>query len=172
MKRATGMVILFFALLFVSAGPSFADTINGCIGNGGSLRIVSSPTQCRNNETPLSWTTIDGIQAAAHGTVNFIAGSVPLPPNVTVTHTPNSGIYTITFSPNPFTPAVITPQGATNTPTCMATSRNNPIGSTCMANPAYDGTGAWSASVFCWLETAPLTYELGDADFAFLCIQQ
>jgi hypothetical protein len=87
---------------------------------------------------------VNGINAAAYGTV----GSIPLPPNVTVTHTPGSGIYDITFNPNPFTPSVGGPQGFDNAPTCVA-SAIQPLGVVCEVVVGYDGSGAWSASVSC-----------------------
>jgi len=33
-------------------------------------------------------------------------------------------------------------------------------------------TGAWSLSVSCMQETAPLFYDYADADFDFVCVQR
>ena len=35
--------------------PASAQTIDACVKNDGSLRIVSSPTDCRSKESPISW---------------------------------------------------------------------------------------------------------------------
>jgi len=174
MKRAIVIVTLFFTLLFVSAGPSFADTINGCIGRfGGFLRIVNAPSQCGNFETPISWNNVKGIQAAAYGTVALIGGNTTTPPSITVTHTPGSGIYDITFNPNPFTPSPGGAQAFENMPTCLAsTDRNNPVAhrASCSVGMGYNTTtGAWSATGFCKLDE---TGALQDADFDFICVQE
>jgi hypothetical protein len=170
MRRATLIIALFFALLFVAVNPGFAE--------------------------------VNGITAAAYGTV----GNFPLPPNVTMTHTPDSGIYDITFNPNPFTPSVTGPQGFDNAPTCVATAIQ-PLGVTCQATVGYDGTGAWHASVSCDREVSlptirgcvgnlagylrivsssnqcqsyetPISWQRSggraftDADFNFICVQK
>ena len=35
--------------------PASAQVIDACVKNDGSLRIVSSPTDCRSKESPISW---------------------------------------------------------------------------------------------------------------------
>jgi hypothetical protein len=174
MKRVTLSVYVFFVWLFIASFPGSirANEIYGCAQNStGALRIVGARTRCRSNETRITWNNIQGMKAVVYGMVNLIAGGgqiTPVPATFTMTHTPGTGVYKITFTPNPFTPAAPGTHGFDNAPTCIAADRNNPMGSRCTANAGYDTTtGAWNATINCSLQSGTA----GDADFSFACIQ-
>ena len=40
------------------AASSAEQTINACSDNAGTLRLVSTSSECKKNETPLSWNTV------------------------------------------------------------------------------------------------------------------
>jgi len=187
MKKTTLIALTLCAVFLVTASSGFAQVINGCVKNNGQLRIVSSAGQCGSNETAISWNAVGpqgpqgpqgppgvtaGISAAVYGTVTLIANgqiTPAAPATFSVTHTPGTGAYNITFTPNPFTPTNNTIQGA-NAPTCIAASRYNPLSTICVANTAYDTSVSpypWSAIVNCSdLSGFPM-----DADFQFVCVQ-
>jgi hypothetical protein len=166
---AASCVWMFSAELPSSASPA---AIHGCVNkSNGSLRIVSAPIRCGGNETRISWNNIQGMNAVVYGMVNLIAGGgqiMPSPATFTVTHTSGTGEYKIAFTPSPFIPSVPGPHGFDNAPTCLATSRKNPNGTSCTANVGYDtSTGAWNATINCTRQSGAAA----DADFAFACFQ-
>jgi hypothetical protein len=174
MKKLTASFAVLCALLFSAAyiNAAKADTIYGCVDKAsGALRIVAARTRCRSSETRISWNNIQGMHAIVHGMVNMIAGGgqiTPQPPTFTVTHTAGTGAYRISFTPNPFTPSAMGTHGFDNAPTCLADSRNNPMGSACTANVSYDTTtGAWNANINCRQQDGTAH----DADFVFACFQ-
>lgn len=173
MKRMPLLVAALSAGMLCMECPrlALAAPIHGCVTTStGALRILKTPSKCKKTETPLSWNSVSGVGAVVYGTVNLVAGGgqiMPQPAGFTVAH-PGLGQYAITFSPNPFAPSVMGTHGFDNAPTCLAASRNNPRGSTCTANLAYDtSTGAWSATVNCSQASGVAV----DADFAFACFQ-
>jgi hypothetical protein len=174
MKKTTLLIAASCAWMLCAEYPRSASAaaIHGCVDNSsGTLRLLKALSRCKKNETPISWNNVQGMNAVVYGTVNIIAGGgqiTPSPANFTVAHTTGTGEYKITFSPNPFTPSVPGAHGVDNAPTCLAASRNNPVGSICAANAGYDmGTGAWSATINCTRQAGPAV----DADFAFACFQ-
>jgi type VI secretion system secreted protein Hcp len=65
MRRKLGIAVVAVALVLGGAATyafavasSTADTINGCTGVDGSLRVVAAGANCRPNETALSWNTV------------------------------------------------------------------------------------------------------------------
>ncbi len=74
------ILILIIAAAFVAGTLTTAtivnaqgDTIQACIDKKGKVRIVDSPADCKNNETPLEW----NIQGPAGQGITFIKKTVP-----------------------------------------------------------------------------------------------
>ena len=55
---AVALVVGGAATYAFAVGSSTTQTINGCAGADGKLTIVTAPTDCKGNETPLSWNTV------------------------------------------------------------------------------------------------------------------
>jgi hypothetical protein len=67
MKKTILAITIICAALYTLAGVSYAqtNTIYACVNHSdGTLRIVSSLTECKKNEGPLSWNVAAGQQCA------------------------------------------------------------------------------------------------------------
>ncbi|HEX3805457.1 MAG TPA: type VI secretion system tube protein Hcp [Gaiellaceae bacterium] len=51
------LVLAAVATYSLAASSSDSQTLNACVSNDGSLRLVASPTACRKNEHAVSWNT-------------------------------------------------------------------------------------------------------------------
>jgi hypothetical protein len=59
MKRTILVVLVLCIAVFVGASSCLAaQAIYGCVSKNGQLTIVSNPGQCKNNETPISWSIV------------------------------------------------------------------------------------------------------------------
>jgi type VI secretion system secreted protein Hcp len=65
MRRKLGIAVAAVALVVCGAatyafavGSSTTQTINGCTGPDGLLRVIAAGAVCRPHETPLSWNTV------------------------------------------------------------------------------------------------------------------
>lgn len=54
-KTMIALVVLLTLLLLNVPGNAQDGVIYGCYAMSGHIRIVNSPSECRNNETPISW---------------------------------------------------------------------------------------------------------------------
>jgi len=54
MKRTILIALILCTVFFITASSSLAQVINGCVKNG-QLYILTGPGQCKQNETPISW---------------------------------------------------------------------------------------------------------------------
>jgi hypothetical protein len=54
-KRLFVSSILTMVMIFTVVGPSYSQTIYGCVSKSGALRIVSGAGQCKKTETSVSW---------------------------------------------------------------------------------------------------------------------
>ena len=66
--------LLIALALVLLAAAAYGDTINGCVGPSGILRIVVSGGGCQQNESPISWNTA-GPGASVIGTIQFDNGA-------------------------------------------------------------------------------------------------
>jgi hypothetical protein len=49
--------IMIGVILIATAELGYGQVINACIQQGGKLRIVTNVTECKKNETPISWSS-------------------------------------------------------------------------------------------------------------------
>ena len=51
-------VYVALVLLLLLALPAAAQMINGCVAPNGNLRIILPGDTCKNNEFPISWSSV------------------------------------------------------------------------------------------------------------------
>jgi type VI secretion system secreted protein Hcp len=77
------ILVVAVAVVVVGGGATYAwathsststQTINGCVGHDGKLRVVAPGGSCRNGETPLSWNTVGPVGPTGPTGAQGVAG--------------------------------------------------------------------------------------------------
>jgi len=159
MRKIVGVLIIgmCLALLIIAVFPRHgnAGVIYGCVAKNGALSIVSGPNQCSGKETPLSWNSVEGINAAVHGVVKS-DGTVF--EGVGFSSSFASDVYYITFD-----------QTFSGNPHCVITPFESPPTATC----AILGYGPNILDVSCVTPSminGLLTSKYVQVSFFFMCI--
>jgi hypothetical protein len=115
---ATLTIVICLTTMIIAGLPLTGDAavIYGCLSKKGELRIVSDPELCVKHESPISWTSVSGINTVIRGTVND-DGSIAAGTGFTVSSPNEIGERTIQFNtPFPTKPTcVLTPSYTTCT---------------------------------------------------------
>ena len=168
MKRTALAVFISCVILFVIVGTSHATdgTIYGCVlKHIGSLRIVSSPSNCTKFENPIELASPappTGINKGLHGTVGGGTGTIISGEGFSFTRL-DTGRYEITFD-SPFT----------ELPDCVVTTR--------FAEELYVcGYGVYTNKLLLFCGEATIFYPytpnefvystFADVQFTFICVQ-
>jgi hypothetical protein len=159
MRKIVGVFIISIclALLIIAAFPQQgnAEVIYGCVAKNGALSIVNGPNQCGSKDTPISWNSVEGINAAVHGVVNS-DGTVS--DGVGFSSSFASDVYYITFD-----------QAFSGNPHCAITPFESPPTATC----AILGYGPNILDVSCVtpaMINGLLTSKYVQVSFFFMCI--
>ena len=151
-KTFAVMFMSICAVLLIVAGfPQHGDAqaIYGCVAKNGTLRIVSDPSACSRQETPISWTSVQGLSKAVHGVVSS-DGTIDSGTGFTVNY--SNTVYYITFD-QPFT----------DYPHCAVTPNTSPPSAICNIL----GYGPSILDVNCH-ESVSNTPQV---TFSFICVQ-